>query len=328
MEKIFGIDISEFQTNINLTKAKEEGIKYAILRGGFTGYGKSKGKAIDSAFLKHYNTCKKLGIPVGCYWFSRAVSKEEGEAEAKYFYDNCLKGKQFEYPVAIDVEDSYYQSKASKEAVTQAIIGFCEYLENKGYYVVIYANTDWFKNKMNLNNLNAYDKWVAYWGTQKPTNISAGIWQFGGSTNKVRTNKVAGIVCDQDYAYKDYPSLIKNKGLNGYSISKEEPNIPSTAKKTIEQLALEVIDGLWGNGKDRVEKLTQSGYNYDDVQNRVNEIMNSRNENIKYTVKKGDTLTSIAKKYNTTWQKIYNDNKSIIGSNPNLIKVGQVLIIK
>lgn len=326
MEKIFGIDISEFQTNINLNKAKEEGIKYAILRGGFTGYGKAKGKAMDSSFLAHYNTCKKLGIPVGAYWFSRAVSKEEGEAEAKYFYDNCLKGRQFEYPVAIDVEDSYYQAKASKEAVTQAIIGFCEYLENKGYYVVIYANTDWFKNKMNINSLNAYDKWVAYWGTQKPTNISAGIWQFGGSTNKIRTNKVAGIVCDQDYAYKDYPTLIKNNGFNGYAKSNEEtPNIP---KKTVEQLANEVIDGLWGNGNDRAQKLTEAGYNYDEVQNRVNEIMNSKNKEIKYIVKKGDNLDSIAKKYNTTWQKIYNDNKSIIGNNPNLIKVGQVLIIK
>lgn len=49
---------------------------------------------------------------------------------------------------------------------------------------------------------------------------------------------------------------------------------------------------------------------------------------IKYTVKKGDTLSGIAKKYNTTWQKIYEDNKSVIGSNPNLIKPGQVLIIK
>ena len=48
----------------------------------------------------------------------------------------------------------------------------------------------------------------------------------------------------------------------------------------------------------------------------------------KYTVKAGDNLTSIAKKYNTTWQKIYNDNKSVIGSNPNIIKAGQVLTIK
>lgn len=47
-----------------------------------------------------------------------------------------------------------------------------------------------------------------------------------------------------------------------------------------------------------------------------------------YTVRPGDNLSKIAQKYGTTWQKIYNDNKSVIGSNPNLIRPGQVLVIK
>lgn len=44
-----------------------------------------------------------------------------------------------------------------------------------------------------------------------------------------------------------------------------------------------------------------------------------------YTVKSGDTLSGIANKYGTTWQNIYNNNRDIIGSNPNLIKPGQIL---
>lgn len=47
-----------------------------------------------------------------------------------------------------------------------------------------------------------------------------------------------------------------------------------------------------------------------------------------YVVKKGDNLTKIARRFNTTWKKIYNDNKDIIGDDPNLIKVGQKLVIK
>lgn len=50
-------------------------------------------------------------------------------------------------------------------------------------------------------------------------------------------------------------------------------------------------------------------------------------ENI-YIVKEGDNLSSIAEKYNTTWQKIYEDNKSVIGDNPNLILPNTKLIIK
>ena len=53
----------------------------------------------------------------------------------------------------------------------------------------------------------------------------------------------------------------------------------------------------------------------------------TKEETITYVVKKGDTLSSIAKKYNTTWQSLYEKNKNIIGNNPNLIKVGEELII-
>ena len=58
---------------------------------------------------------------------------------------------------------------------------------------------------------------------------------------------------------------------------------------------------------------------------------NLQNEEIietnEYIVKSGDTLSGIANKYGTTWQNIYNNNRDIIGSNPNLIKPGQVLKI-
>ena len=53
----------------------------------------------------------------------------------------------------------------------------------------------------------------------------------------------------------------------------------------------------------------------------------SSSSSITYTVQSGDNLSKIAKKYNTTWQKIYEDNKDVIGNDPNLIKVGQVLNI-
>ena len=105
-------------------------------------------------------------------------------------------------------------------------------------------------------------------------------------------------------------------------------DVKSSTTKSIDDLAKEVIAGKWGNGQERVNRLTQAGYNAKEIQDRVNSLLapNTKAETT-YVVKQGDTLSAIAKKYNTTWQKIYDKNKNIIGNNPNLIRVGQKLKI-
>ena len=258
----FGIDISYYQSGIDLSKAKAEGVKFAILRAGFTGYGDGISKYKDTSFETFYSECKSLNIPVGAYWFSCANSYEKGVNEAKFMYENCLKNKQFEYPIYIDVEDTHYQS-SNKQGTTEAIIGFCRTLEDLGYYVGVYANTNWFNNYIDTPRLTAYDKWVASWGTQRPS-IEGGMWQFGGEENHLRSNIVAGLICDQDYSFKDYPEIMKYNSLNGFS---------KHNKKSVDELAHEVIEGLWGNGEDRKQRLTNAGYNYQEVQNRVNQIL-------------------------------------------------------
>jgi len=86
----------------------------------------------------------------------------------------------------------------------------------------------------------------------------------------------------------------------------------NSAVKSAEEIAKEVIAGKWGNGDDRKNRLTSSGYNYSEIQAKVNEMLRtpSKATKIVYVVKSGDTLSSIARKYNTTWQKIYEDNQS------------------
>ena len=113
-------------------------------------------------------------------------------------------------------------------------------------------------------------------------------------------------------------------------IDADLPKIEETTEpiKTIDEVAREVINGKWGNGDTRKQKLTEAGYNFSEVQQRVNEMLGyNSSSKTTYTVQSGDNLTKIAKKYNTTWQKVYEDNKDIIASDPNLIKPGQVLTI-
>lgn len=66
-------------------------------------------------------------------------------------------------------------------------------------------------------------------------------------------------------------------------------------------------------------------YQDPDVYNYIQK--NNDNKVEQYIVQEGDNLTRIAEKYNTTWQKIYEKNKSIIGNNPDIIKPGQILEI-
>ena len=97
------------------------------------------------------------------------------------------------------------------------------------------------------------------------------MWQFGGETNRVRSPILAGQTVDQDYSYYDYPAVIKNAGLNGYPKSSNQPSQPvEPTKKSNEEIADEVINGAWGNGEDRKNRLTQAGYDYRAVQDIVN----------------------------------------------------------
>ena len=162
---VFGIDISAHNAGLNLQSAKNEGVRFAILRAGYTGYGNGVSKAKDTQFENFYSQCKKLGIPVGAYWFSCANTYQKGVDEANWMYDNCLRGKSFEYPIYLDVEEDaggrHYLSGAGKDAVTAGIKGFCETLEKKGFYVGVYANSDWFNRLIDASVPNRFDCWLA-----------------------------------------------------------------------------------------------------------------------------------------------------------------------
>lgn len=102
-----------------------------------------------------------------------------------------------------------------------------------------------------------------------------------------------------------------------------EDNENITGLLSLEEIAKKVIRGDYGNGEERKQKLTNEGYNYNEVQNKVNEILKVTSVN--YTVKSGDTLSEIALKYNTTVDNLVKLNNI---KNKNLIYVGQVLKIK
>lgn len=247
---IFGVDLSRHNAGINFDVLKNEGVSFAILRAGYTGYGDGVSKAKDDQFENFYNECKNRGIGVGAYWFSIAKTFDEGVAEANYMYENCLKGKQFEYPIYTDVEDDTggreWLRKAGKEAITDGICGFCSRMEELGFYVGIYANRDWFNNWINQDRVKNYDKWLATWSSAKPdTYLADRMWQFGGETNYIRSAYIDGQVVDQDYCYYDYPNVIKTAGLNGYGSPAPTPEPTPAPQPTVQYVNLSPEADTW-----------------------------------------------------------------------------------
>ena len=254
----FGIDISKWQKGINLDKAVKEGVDFVILRGAY-----STGK--DTCFETFYKQCKEKNIPVGVYHYSMATTVEEAEKEAATML-GILKGKQFEYPIYLDVEDKV-QKSLGKSLLTKIIQTYLDTLEKAGYYVGIYSTYYFLSDYTHIDKLDKYDKWIAQWSKKCTSKKPFGMWQFGGETNKLRSNKVAGLTCDQDYCYMDYPFVIKKAGLNGFGKKS------STDNKAVDELAREVIAGKWGTGINRKNRLEQAGYNYRAVQDRVNQLI-------------------------------------------------------
>lgn len=226
---IKGIDISKHQNGLKLANVKNAGYTFVILRGGYTGQSKRSHQK-DNCFEKFYAQAKQLGLLVGCYWYSCAKTYAEGAQEATFLFNNCLQGKQFEMPIYIDVEDSKWQTSDAK-GVTDAILGFCDYLEDKGYYVGVYSSLSWFGKQIQVNRLGKITKWVARWqqsANNKP-NVSFSsfdMWQYTDSA------KVGGKTVDSDICYIDFAKVIKGKGLNGFSLTSEATNTPQETQKT------------------------------------------------------------------------------------------------
>ena len=205
-----GIDVSQWQKGLSMADVKKAGNEFVILRGGYTGWGTGITKVKDTCFEAFYAQAKKVGLNVGCYHYSCANTKAKGIEEARWLYENCLKGKQFEMPVYIDVEDTHWQAK-SKAGTTDAIIGFCETLEKLGFFVGVYASYDWLKNKIDFNRIKKYSIWIAYWTSKKPdVGFNYGMWQNSDS------GTIAGHTVDTDVSYEDFPNTIKIMGLNGF----------------------------------------------------------------------------------------------------------------
>ena len=256
LKTLKGIDVSEWQGTIDWGSVAKQGIDFAILRAGYGRYVNQE----DHTFAANYTGATTAKIPVGIYWYAYATTPSAAKQEA----ETCLKilrDRNLDYPIYYDIEESSIISlgKAKVSAIAQS---FADVIEAAGYEAGIYSMASALNTAFTDEVLTKYSVWVAHVDVKKP-NVKCAykMWQY---TWKFSCKGIAGQV-DADEMYVELP--------DEQPIKDEEPAKPETPKKSNETLAQEVIQGKWGNGADRVARLTSAGYDAKAIQKIVDSML-------------------------------------------------------
>ena len=175
-----GIDVSKYQEEIDWEQVATDDVEYAFIRLGIRGY--TKGEILeDENFEENIKGALRNDIAVGVYFFTQAVSTEEAEEEAQYVLD-ALEPYRVDYPVVIDVEavsNANARTKdLTKEERTQYCITFCEKIREAGYTPMIYGNLKTFMLMLDLEQLEDYEKWVAFYDEPLYYPYAFKVWQY------------------------------------------------------------------------------------------------------------------------------------------------------
>ena len=314
-----GIDISHHQRGLDISKLDTDFVIIKATEG--VGY-------VDECCDGFYQQAKKLGKKLGVYHFARPDLGNSGEAEADYFVSQ-IQGYIKEAILVLDWEPSGNQ--IGNVAWAKAFLD--RVYSKTGVKPIIYMSASPMRSYDWSSVANAdYGLWVANYGVnngQANDNVFNSyplkywkfyaLWQY---TSTGRLNGYSGNL-DMNYFSGDKTAWDKYAVSNTSSTTTKEETRP--IEKSVEELAREVINGVYGNGDDRKKAL---GSRYDEVQKKVNEILgiNKTTSNVTYyTVQKGDNLTKIANKYGTTVNQIVAWNNI---SNPNLIYPNQKLRVR
>ncbi len=172
-----GVDVSEHNRTIDWEAAKNDGVKFAIIR---VGYGNDLTNQDDKYWLRNVSECERLGIPYGVYIYSYAKNADMARSEADHVL-RLIAGHDLSYPVYFDMEDKSQFNATGGDPTELAKIAsaFSERIEAAGYDVGIYANRNWFTYYLTDPVFDNWVRWVAEYGvSQCQYGGEYGMWQL------------------------------------------------------------------------------------------------------------------------------------------------------
>ena len=322
-----GIDVSNWQGYINYSQVKSSGIEVVYIKA-------SEGTTYrDPYFENNYQNAKANGLKVGFYHFLTARNTQQARAQAQFFA-SVISGKSPDCKLAMDYEQ-FYEGNSIAE-INQIAKAFMERLQElTGKEVIVYSNLNDARNVFNSEIASRYPLWLAYWGNYNNLQNTSSSWQTWEGiqyTNRGIVSGINGYVDRNRFTQNillnqctECPSVEPPKpeegqenGQESYYIVKSGDTLSYIANiynTTVQQIA--AINGISNPNLifpgQRLRIPTSSEIP------EVNEMAH-----IIYTVKRGDNLWNISRKYGTTVQEIAQLNNI---SNPNLIFIGQRLKI-
>ncbi len=188
-----GVDGSAFQGNIDWQKVKDSGIRFAMLRLGYRGY--ESGKLVEDEYIqKNLEATAEVGMPIGAYFFSQALTIKEVDEEIAFML-KVLGDYELQMPIVLDWEIPTADARTAKmdaRTLTALQEYFCKTMEEKGFTPMIYFNWHQSNTLLYLNELEKYPFWLALYSNRMTYPYHVEMWQYTAS------GKVPGIQGDVD----------------------------------------------------------------------------------------------------------------------------------
>ena len=202
------MDVSRWQGRIDWDtlyhSGRIDGVMLRVL-------GSKNGKPYsDPQFERNYAACARLGLPVGGYYYTCAVTQRQTEEELAAL-KTALRGKTFQLPLAIDVEDPRLRSLAPAK-LSALVARAADRIETWNLYAMVYTYTNFADTALAAQPLAPYDLWLADYRGKRPARRH-GMWQY---TSQGKLPGISGPV-DLSHAYQDYPAVLKAAGLGHVS---------------------------------------------------------------------------------------------------------------
>ena len=193
-EYMLGIDVSEWNREIDWKAVKDAGIEFAYIRIGGRGWGEAGNMYGDAMAQANYQGAKEQGLLVGVYFFSQAITAEEAREEALY----CLeytKDWELDLPIAMDweyISDEARTGQISRRDLTDCVLEFNRTIVQGGRKMCLYTGAFILHQWMYPHELQEIPFWLAMYTTEMDYPYEFAMWQYTGK------GRVPGISTDVD----------------------------------------------------------------------------------------------------------------------------------